>query len=146
MFVDVVWLCCVCAFIMSGLCTGLLGQSMSTCYCILMFWCVLGAMSLLVRPHAVVVPVRMVEGVRLFRLVVGEGVRVTETVTGLGRMTLHLSVYADVLLVDTTIYHTSLMVVRLSVYVDMLCLCLCDIGFFFFIFLFFYRLARTGNH
>ena len=50
----------------------------------------------------------------MFRLVVGDGVRVTETVGGLGRITLHLLVYADVLVIDTTVY-PSLMVVQLHV-------------------------------
>ena len=102
----------------------------------------LGVMSLLVHPNQVVLPIRMREGVPLFRLVVGDGVRVTESVTGLGRVTLHLLVYSDVLVVNTTIYHTSLMVVQLHAYVDMLCLFVCDVGYF----LFFTRLARTRGH
>lgn len=69
---------------------------------------------LLVHPHVVVLPINLIEGVVMFRLVVGDGVRVTETVGGLGRITLHLLVYADVLVIDTTVY-PSLMVVQLHV-------------------------------
>ena len=101
----------------------------------------LGVMSLLVHPNVVVLPIRMIEGVSLFCLVVDEGVRVTETVTGLGWMTLHLLMYSDILIVDTTIYRTSLMVVQLYVYVGM-CLSLCDIVFVCS----FVRLARTRGH
>ena len=100
-------------------------------------------MSLLVHPNVVVLPIRMIEGVSLFRLVVGEGVQVIETVTGFGRMTLHLLVYSDILMVDTTIYRTSLMVFQLYMYVGMLYLSLCDIGFFACSFV---RLARTSGH
>ena len=43
-------------------------------------------MELLVQPYMVALPILMVEGISMTRLV-GNGVAVTETVTGLGRMT-----------------------------------------------------------
>ena len=72
------------------------------------------AMRLLVRPHSVVLPVRLPEKVVLTRLVMNCGVKVTEVVTRIDFLTIHMQVYADVLKVDLTIYPT-LMVVRLSV-------------------------------
>lgn len=72
------------------------------------------AMRLLVQPHCVVLPVRLPERVVITRLVMNCGVKVTEVVTGIDFLTIHLQVYADMLKVDLTIYPT-LMVVRLSV-------------------------------
>ena len=59
---------------------------------------------------AILVP----EGVLLTRLVVDVGVYVTEMVTGPDRLTLHVTVYANVLRFGTLVYPT-LLVVRLSV-------------------------------
>ena len=50
---------------------------------------------LLVHPHQVVLPVVFPNGVLLARLVVGEGVRVTEFVTGMGYSTIHTDVYNE---------------------------------------------------
>ena len=44
-------------------------------------------MWLLVRPYTVALPVRVSEQVILTRLIVGGGVRVTEVVTGVDRLT-----------------------------------------------------------
>ena len=53
-------------------------------------------------------------GILLTRLVIGVGVHVTQVVAGADRCTMHMDVYADVLVVMITMYPT-LMVVRLSV-------------------------------
>ena len=71
-------------------------------------------MSLLVRPHRTVLPFLMPGGCPLTRLVVGVGVHVTEVVAGLDRLTVHMDVYAHVLVVKITVYPT-LLVVHLSV-------------------------------
>ena len=71
-------------------------------------------MRLLGRPHCVVLPVRLPERVVLTRLVIFYGVQVTEVVTGVDFLTIHMRVFADTLKVDLTIYPT-LLVVRLSV-------------------------------
>ena len=44
------------------------------------------------------------EQVMMTRLIMGCGVRVTELVTGVDRLTIHLHVYADILRVDVTVY------------------------------------------
>ena len=74
-------------------------------------------MRLLVRPYTVALPVCVPECVILTRLIMGGGVRVTEVVTGVDRLTIHLQMYADILRVDITAYPI-LMVVCLSVWVD----------------------------
>ena len=74
----------------------------------------MSATRLLVHPHRVVCPVFFPDGVVLLCLVAGDGVKVTEFVSGMGRCTIHADVYGDRLLIGTTIY-PSLMVVRLSV-------------------------------
>ena len=71
------------------------------------------ATHLLVHPHQVVCPVIFPDGVLLLRLVVGDGVRVTQFVNRMGHCTIHVDVYGDTLLIGTTIY-PSLMVVQLS--------------------------------
>ena len=44
-------------------------------------------MELLVQPYMVALPILIVESISMTRLVVGNGVTVTETVTGFGRTT-----------------------------------------------------------
>ena len=47
------------------------------------------------------------------RLVVSEGIRVTQVVAGVGRLTVHMDLYGDVLSVRRTVYPI-LLVVHLS--------------------------------
>ena len=70
-------------------------------------------MSLLVQPHRMVLLILMPGGVLLIRLVNGVGVHVSQVVTSLDRLTVHVDVYGDILVVRTTVYPT-LMVVHLS--------------------------------
>ena len=70
-------------------------------------------MSLLVRPKRVVLVFLMSSDIVMTRLVVSEGIRVTEVVAGVGRLTVHMDLYADVLSVRRTIYPI-LLVVHLS--------------------------------
>ena len=62
------------------------------------------AMQLLLRPHRVVLPVLMSEGILLTRLIMGRGVNLMELVTSTERLTIHVDVYSDTLFVDTTVY------------------------------------------
>ena len=62
-------------------------------------------------PHRAVLPMR--DGIILTRLVVGTGVHITEVVSGGNRLTIHVNVYASVLVVRTMRYPT-LLVVHLS--------------------------------
>ena len=71
-------------------------------------------MSLSVRPSRAVLPILMSDGILLVRLVVCAGVHVTQVVSGANRCSVHMDVYADVLVVSTTMYPT-VMVIRLSV-------------------------------
>ena len=71
-------------------------------------------MSLLVRPNRVVLPILIPGGIPLTRLTVGVGVYVTQVVVGTHRCTLHMDIYADVLVARITVY-PMLMVVHLSV-------------------------------
>ena len=64
-------------------------------------------MWLLTRPHSVILPVCVSKHVILTRLILTEGVRLTELVAGIDRVMLHLMVYADVLKVDVTTYPRS---------------------------------------
>ena len=68
-------------------------------------------MSLLVGPHRVVLPILIPRGVALTRLIIGVDVHVTEMVTSVSRLTVHVNVYGDVLVVNTDVY-PRLMVVR----------------------------------
>ena len=52
-------------------------------------------------PHRAVLPILMPDGILLTRLVVDEGVHVTQVVAGGGRFTVHVDVYANVLVVMT---------------------------------------------
>ena len=64
-------------------------------------------------PHRAVLPILMRDGILLTRLVVGTGVHITEVVSGGNRLTIHVNVYASVLVVGTMRYPT-LLVVHLS--------------------------------
>ena len=64
-------------------------------------------------PHRAVLPILMCDGILLTRLVFGTGVHITEVVSGGNRLTIHVNVYASVLVVRTMGYPT-LLVVHLS--------------------------------
>ena len=70
-------------------------------------------MSLLVRSHVVALTFWLPAGVPLTWLVVGTWVLVTEVVTRVERLVIHMRVYSDKLVVDTTVYPI-LMVEHLS--------------------------------
>ena len=59
-------------------------------------------------PHRAVLAILLPEGVRvlLTRLVVGSGVHMTEVVSGINRCTIHMDIYANVLVVRITKYPT----------------------------------------
>ena len=61
-------------------------------------------------PHRAVLPILMRDGILLTRLVVGTGVHITEVVSGGNRLTIHVNVYASVLVVRTMRYPTLLVV------------------------------------
>ena len=69
---------------------------------------------MMAHPRRVAFPVIFPEGVLLSRLVVGAGVEVTEVITNVERLIVHAEVYGNVLVVNTDVYPT-LIVVRLSV-------------------------------
>ena len=70
-----------------------------------------------VRPHRVVLPVLLLDGIVLTRLIMGRGVNLVELVTSTERLTIIVDVYSDTLLIDTTVYPT-LYVMRLHVHVS----------------------------
>ena len=72
------------------------------------------AMRLLVRPHWVVLPVLMLEGILLTWLIMGRGVNLIELVTSTERLTIYVDVFSDTLFITTTVYPT-LYVMRLFV-------------------------------
>ena len=57
------------------------------------------------------VPILKPGGVLLTRLVIGVGVHVTQVVAGLNRLTVHMDVYADILVVNTTLYLTLMVII-----------------------------------
>ena len=71
-------------------------------------------MSLLTEPHEVVLPVSVPEGIAMTRVLVERGVYLLEVLFGVGRVTLKLNVYGDILLLNKTVYQ-SLVVLRFSV-------------------------------
>ena len=81
-------------------------------YCVFLYFQM--ARRLLVRPYIVALPVHIPNQVMMTRLIMGYGMRVTELVTGVDQLTIHLHVYADILHVDVTVYPI-LMVIHLSV-------------------------------
>ena len=64
-------------------------------------------------PQRAVLPILMCDGILLIRLVVGTGVHIAEVVSGPNLLTIHVNVYARVLIVRTMRYPT-LLVVHLS--------------------------------
>ena len=54
---------------------------------------------LLVHPHHVVLPISLPENARLHRLIVDQGVYIDEIIYGMGRVTIHLLVYGNGLIV-----------------------------------------------
>ena len=70
-------------------------------------------MSLLVRPHRVDLVILTSLDIVITRLVVGVGLRMTQVVAGVGRLTVHVDVHGDVLSVRRTTYPI-LLVVHLS--------------------------------
>ena len=71
-------------------------------------------MSLLTEPHEVELSVSVPEGIAMTRVLVERGVYLLEVLLGVGRVTLKLSVYGDVLLLNKTVY-PSLIVLRFTV-------------------------------
>ena len=86
---------------------------MATCCSTLTFLIPVSVMSLLVRPKRVVLAFLMSSDIVMTRLVVSEGIRVTQVVAGVGRLTVHMDLYGDVLSVRRTVYPI-LLVVYLS--------------------------------
>ena len=70
-------------------------------------------MSELVRPGRVEASVAVPEGVLLTRVVVGQGIHLVESVTGLGRVTVKMDIHGDGVLMDKLVY-PSLMVLRFT--------------------------------
>ena len=64
-------------------------------------------------PQRAVLPILMCDGILLIRLVVGTGVHIAEVVSGPNLLTIHVNVYARVLIARTMRYPT-LLVVHLS--------------------------------
>ena len=78
--------------------------------------------SLLVRPHRTVLPILMPGGFLLTRLVIGVGVHVTQVVASLDRLTVHMDVYVDILVVKITVYPTLMVYVCPCEWMCVLCL------------------------
>ena len=79
-------------------------------------------MRLLVHPNRVALPVLLSEGILLTRLVIGRGVHVTEVITSIERLIVHVDVYSDILFVDTTVYQTLINCAVLYVSPPILCI------------------------